>query len=162
MGLQRIDSIELSKYILALAGNAAHLKLQKLVYYTEAYHLAYFEESLIDDQFEAWLHGPVSRKLWNYYKERSNIYDPIICDVDRDTLIADVERKLTEDQIELINDVFKEYGQESAYALECMTHKEGPWLNARKGYAADDKCEVVIDKETMKTFYQQYLYPCEA
>lgn len=162
MALKMVDSIELSKYILASAGSALHLKLQKLVYYVEAYHQAYFDQALIEDEFEAWLHGPVSRRLWNHYKQIANIYDPIMCDVEPEKAIDAFRGKVTEDQLELIDDVLKEYGHESAYALECLTHSEEPWIRARKGYAPDDRCEEVIDKNIMKEFYKQYLYPCES
>ncbi|MBR2290865.1 MAG: DUF4065 domain-containing protein [Prevotella sp.] len=54
-----IDSIVLSNYILKHYGPMSHLKLQKLLYYCDAYSLAYFGEELITDQFEAWVHWPV-------------------------------------------------------------------------------------------------------
>lgn len=76
-----VDSINLAQYVLAKVGKANHLKLQKLVYYVEAYHLAYFDgESIISDQFEAWLHGPVSRKLWDHLKPIANVYDDVSLD----------------------------------------------------------------------------------
>ena len=58
-----IDSIVLSNYILKHYGPMSHLKLQKLLFYCDAYCLAYFGQELITDQFEAWVHGPVSRKV---------------------------------------------------------------------------------------------------
>jgi uncharacterized phage-associated protein len=158
MSLAKVDSKELANYILAKVGSMTHLKLQKLVYYAEAYHLAYFEKSIIDDHFEAWLHGPVSRKLWDHIKGVANVYDSIMCPGDKNVLIKNFKNKVTKDQLELINDVLKEYGQESSYALECMTHAEDPWRNAREGYAPGDKCEKIIDKKLMKRYYKQNLY----
>ena len=114
MSLAKVDSKELANYILAKVGSMTHLKLQKLVYYAEAYHLAYFEKSIIDDHFEAWLHGPVSRKLWDHIKGVANVYDSIMCPGDKNVLIKNFKNKVTNDQLELINDVLKEYGQESS------------------------------------------------
>ena len=135
-----------------------HLKLQKLLYYVEAYHLAYFDTSLIDDEFEAWLHGPVSRKIWDYYRGIANIYDEIPAMGDREEIIRLFEQTITEDQKALIHDILEEYGGESAYGLECMTHAEIPWQEARKNYAPDDKCEEKIKKATMRDYYKQNLY----
>jgi len=159
MPLQKINSQDLANYILATTGTMNHLKLQKLIYYVEAYHLAYFEESLIDDDFEAWLHGPVSRKIWDYYKDRANIYDHLSVVGDPETVKKVFLRTITEDQEELINEVLAEYGKESAYGLECMTHEEPPWQKAREGYSPDSKCEEIIQKSLMKKYYKQNIYP---
>lgn len=158
MSLPKIDSIFLSNYILAQIGPMVHLKLQKLAFYAEAYHLAYFDDSLINDDFEAWLHGPVSRKIWDHYKLIANIYDPISVTENKKEVIKSFHKTLISDQVDLINDVLQELGKESAYNLECMTHSEFPWQKAREGYAPDDKCEVVIDKSLINEFYKQYLF----
>lgn len=155
---KKVDSKDLAKYIVAKVGPLNHLKLQKLVYYAEAYHLAYFGESIIDDDFEAWLHGPVSRKLWDCLKPFANLYDNVPLKTDKREVVKHFREKITDDQRELIGDVLKEYGKETAYGLECMTHSEPPWREARKGYAPDDKCEEKIDKKLMQTYYKQNLY----
>lgn len=66
--LQKIDSVVFSDYILKHYGPMSHLKLQKLIFYCDAYCLAYFDKELVTDQFEAWVHGPVSRKVYNSLK----------------------------------------------------------------------------------------------
>lgn len=159
MNITKVDSKKLAKYILAKVGPINHLKLQKLVYYVEAYHLAYFEKSLIDDNFEAWLHGPVSRKIWNHIKEVANVYDSIkYPGEDKHAFVNDFKKGITEDQLDLLNDVLREFGKESSYKLECMTHAEDPWKKARRGCAPGDKCETIINKEVMKKYYKQNLY----
>lgn len=47
--LGKIDSIVLSNYILKHYGDMSHLKLQKLLFYCDAYCLAYFGEELVTD-----------------------------------------------------------------------------------------------------------------
>lgn len=159
MRLNKLDSIDLATYIVAKASPLNHLKLQKLLYYVEAYHLAYFEESIIDDDFEAWLHGPVSRKLWDALKPHANIYDNVHLKKDKREIIKHFRGQVADEQKELIDDVLKEYGSESAYRLECMTHAETPWKEARRGYAPDDNCEAKISKDLMRNYYKQSLYP---
>ena len=161
MGLNpKIDSIALANYVLARAGKMEHLKLQKLLYYMEAYHLAYFDASLIDDHFEAWMHGPVSRKVWNHFKKPSAVYNLVSVPTDRAPgYIRFFERTLTPTQQELLQDVLKNYGKDSSYQLECQTHNETPWVEARAGVPPTDVCKNDISKDTMKNFYRQYLYP---
>lgn len=155
---RKLDSLQLADYIVAQLGKMTHLKLQKLVYYCEAYHLAYFDTSLIDDQFEAWLHGPVSRKLWNHLKPAANIYDDVtLRGKNKKAVIDAVKNKLTAEQLELLEDVFSTFGGKTAYYLECLTHSEDPWRLARIGYQDDDKCEEVIDKTVMRKYYKQFI-----
>jgi uncharacterized phage-associated protein len=160
MGLTKIDSIELSRYLLAKYGGMSHLKLQKLVYYVEAWHLAYFGESIMDDEFEAWMHGPVSQKIWYKFKDFEFPLHNILTvkAVEAPKIIADFESKLISDQKDLISDVLQEYADKSAYYLECLTHSELPWVEARNGCPPDMKCSNKISKKTMRNFYRQALY----
>jgi len=81
----KVDSIQLANYLLAVAGPMPHLKLQKLAYYVEAWHLAYFGEPLIEDNFQAWLHGPVSPRIWKQFKNDEN---PLLNQLSLDREIA--------------------------------------------------------------------------
>ena len=48
----------------------SHKKLQKLCYYAVAWHYALYDSQLVEnDEFEAWIHGPVSPSLWHEYKD---------------------------------------------------------------------------------------------
>ena len=37
----------------------SNLKLQKLLYYVQGFHLAVFGEPLFEEEIEAWMYGPV-------------------------------------------------------------------------------------------------------
>ena len=43
-------------------------KLQKLCYYAKAWHLSLCDENIINEDFEAWIHGPVCPQLYQTYK----------------------------------------------------------------------------------------------
>ena len=47
-----------------------NLKLQKMLYYEQGFHLAYFNEPLFEEPIEAWQYGPVVPVVYNYYKSR--------------------------------------------------------------------------------------------
>jgi len=152
-----IDSSELTNYILAKGGSMNHLKLQKVLYYVEAWHLVFFNKSIVEDEFQAWVHGPVSKKLWNEVKNLSVLYSEL--EVSKpEKIIKDVEEKLNQDQIDLINDVIKKYGKQSGYNLECLTHNELPWIEAREGLSPNAPSNNIISKKTMKKYYSELLH----
>lgn len=154
MELNKISSIDLANYILAKTENVDHLKLQKLIYYVEAWHLAYFNESVIDDEFEAWVHGPVSRNIWDGFKGSSVLYTYIEPSKSLKEVEAILKEKVNESQLDLINEVLGTYGAYSSFELEEYTHGELPWQEARQELRPNESSEKIIDKNTMAKFYR--------
>ena len=69
-----INASNVAEYFLSLtepeAGDImSNLKLQKLVYYAQGYHLALFNKEFFSDEIEAWEHGPVVPQLYHCYKQ---------------------------------------------------------------------------------------------
>jgi uncharacterized phage-associated protein len=152
-----VSALQLSQYILSCV-HASQFKLQKLVYYSDGWHLAYFERPLIKEDFEAWVHGPVVRSLWDYFKGRGNYYTEwYFKPEDAEIIKQHFIHNLRPEQLELINDVIKEYGDKSAYHLESLSHAETPWREARNGRSQSEHSEAIISKETMKKYYQSIL-----
>lgn len=150
-----IDSIVLSNYILKHYGPMSHLKLQKLLFYCDAYCLAYFGQELIVDQFEAWVHGPVSRKVFNELKGQAVLYTDVAYS---ETPGMDVDAefaKLTTDQQALIKDVLNQLTSWTGLELERATHSERPWQLARVGYDDAQPCHEIISKEETARFYKR-------
>ncbi len=121
-----LNCFDVANYFLAQTDEEAgdlmsNLKLQKLVYYAQGFSLAIFDKPLFDEQIEAWAHGPVVPDLYHRCKE----YGPnsIPRPEEIDISIYD------EDICELLNEVYKVYGQFSAWKLRNMTHEEPPWKN---------------------------------
>lgn len=154
--LGKIDVLILAEYILKNYGPMSHLKLQKLLFYCQAYHLAYFGEAIIDDDFQAWVHGPVCRKVYDSLKNKSVLYSDVKytnengCNPD---LV--IEKSLASMQTELLNDILKELSTWTGLELESSTHRESPWINARVGFSSAEICEKIISNELMKEFYSK-------
>ena len=150
----KIDSVVLANYILKHHGPMSHLKLQKLLFYCDAYSLAFFGEELVSDKFEAWVHGPVCRRVYNQMKGASVLYTDMsyspLPGIDEDAAF----NQLPIDVKDLITDVLGNLTQWTGIELERATHRELPWIEARKGYGEADKCHVEISKETTRTFYR--------
>jgi uncharacterized phage-associated protein len=125
----------------------SNLKLQKLAYYADAWYLAFFDEKLVDEGFQAWIHGPVSRAIYNRFSSSKSLYS--------DITIADCTLGLTFHQFRLqpahIDSVLEVYGAFTGAQLEDMTHKEEPWIKAREGYRPSERCEEIIDRNITET-----------
>lgn len=122
------------------------LRLQKLVYYAQAWSLAILGEKLFEEGFRAWVHGPVNYELWQKYNGLRPI-KPVRASM----------KKFSDDQMDLLDEVWDVYGQFDAKYLEELTHQELPWIEARKGYSPGERCSVVISTETMKKYYSSLL-----
>ena len=121
------------------------LKLQKLIFYADAWHLALYGNEATPERFQAWVHGPVA--LSQYHRFKENKWRPILDEIDR----PEISQNLAEHLDEII-DVF---GSETATALEIMTHEERPWIDARCGIPDDEPCKNYIDKELTRAFYAE-------
>ena len=148
MNNKKLDPIETSKYVIYYLNEKSytvnHLKLQKLLYYIEAWYSVFKNESIFDEKIEAWSHGPVIRKVWNYFKNESILYDNL-------KVKTSFKLDASKEQFEIINDVLDEYGDKSGYYLECLTHSETPWIVAKKSGST------TISKEIMRKFYKERL-----
>jgi len=121
-----------------------NLKLQKLIYYAQAWHLVFQDAPLFDADIEAWVHGPVVPSVFRRFKGYR--WNPIT-----ESGVPPVDDSLAR----YLGEVLHVYGKLSANQLENLSHREDPWQNARRGYAADESSSVVISQESIKTYYRK-------
>lgn len=126
-----------------------HLKLQKLVYYAQAWHLAHFGKPIFDEDMKAWAHGPVAVSVWHEYK---NYGWEALPSPNKPSAIQQ-NGKLNS----FLEAVYSAYGQFTAKALETLTHQESPWRDARGDLPPEAKCDTAISKDAMKKFYRERL-----
>jgi len=127
--IKALTCFDIADYFLTLpdeevGDSISNLKLQKLVYYAQGFHLAIFDKPLFNETIEAWTHGPVIPDLYQKYKV--NGYKPI----ERPDKVD--FNKYSSDVQELLNDVWNVYGQYSAWRLRDLAHEEIPWQRAYK------------------------------
>jgi len=119
-----------------------NLKLQKLLYYAQAWHLVFTNKPLFSDPIEAWVHGPVVPSVFRRFKEyRWNTID------------ANVSPPEDKDLVSYLGQILEIYGGIGASQLERLTHHEKPWQDARNGYAIDASSNEVISHVSMRAFY---------
>ena len=134
---------DIAAYILKKQGTMTTMKLQKLVYYCQAWSLVWDEQPLFEEDIEAWANGPVVRELYNKHKTMFNVSkwkwgkSEHVLERKRDTIDA----------------VLKFYGPKTSQWLSDLTHKEDPWLNARKGLGPGDRGFNIITLSSMMEYY---------
>jgi uncharacterized phage-associated protein len=147
---------DVAKYFIALvdedAGDSiSNLKLQKLLYYAQGFHLAIYDKPLFVEAIKAWDHGPVVPQVWHLYKQHGANAIPKE-EIDPEGYDAEVR--------ELLDDVHSVYGQFSASKLRSMTHNEPPWRDTPSGEAISHDAmkqffkTLVVDEETQATVAQ--------
>ena len=117
----------------------SNMKLQKMLYYEQGFHLAVFGTPLFEENIEAWMYGPVVPAVYEVYKDYGyNGIDP-----------GKVEEvSLSDREQALFDEVYKVYGAYSAIGLMNMTHRESPWANTPAGVGS------VISRDKMVEFFR--------
>lgn len=135
-------------------GKLSVLKLQKLLYYVQAWHLAKNGSPLFDGKFQAWVHGPVNRQVYDRFRDTHSLYSPVTVASLRDGFARD---KLAGAHRAHIDEILEAYGDYTGTQLEDMTHDEQPWVEARGNLKDYERCETEIAEQTMLGYYQSLL-----
>ncbi|RZK75280.1 MAG: DUF4065 domain-containing protein [Rhodococcus sp. (in: high G+C Gram-positive bacteria)] len=136
---------DVARYILDKRGSMSAMKLQKLVYYSQAWHLVFDGKPLFESEIEAWANGPVVRDLYAQHRGRFT--------VDGSDFLG-TTTPLSETEIQTIDAVLDAYGDMGAHALSNLTHSERPWLEARDGLSEGARSNAEISLATMLEFYE--------
>lgn len=117
----------------------SNMKLQKLLYYVQGFHLAVFETPLFDEEIEAWMYGPVVPSVYYHYQQYQNKgIEP-----SEEEILA-----LPQKEEALFNEVLRIYGNYSAIGLMNFTHAEYPWVSTPTGRGN------IITKDKLQAFFQ--------
>lgn len=136
---------DVAKYILEQQGRISTWKLQKLCYYSQAWSLAWTEEPLFPEDFEAWSNGPVCPELFYVHRGKFVVGPEDISKGDATSLNAD--------QVDTVDRVLEHYGDWEPFALREQTHAERPWKDARGDLPEGIPSQTVITKESMGEYY---------
>jgi len=137
---------DVAKYVLRRQGQMTAMKLQKLVYYAQAWSLVWDEEPLFPEEIEAWANGPVSPDLYAEHKGRYTVAEHTI------GVHGDAD-SLTPNQQDSVNIVLAEYGNRDSWWLSQLTHMEDPWRRARRGLAPGERGSTEITHAAMANYY---------
>lgn len=139
-----------ANYILRKQGPMTAMKLEKLVYYSQAWSLVWDERPLFPERIEAWANGPVVPALFEAHRGKFK--------VSADNIHGNPEN-LDKVSIETIDAVLHYYGDKSSQWLSELTHSERPWLDARCGLAPGERGSREITLASMHEYYESLLAP---
>ena len=134
---------DVAAYVLAKIGTTTAMKLQKLVYYSQAWSLVWDEQPLFNEKIEAWANGPVVRELYKFHKGMFNVSDWSCGNAER----------LSDNQKNTIGVVLDFYGDKPSHWLSDLTHKEAPWRDARNGLPDGERGSAEITHASMFEYY---------
>lgn len=143
------------------------LKLQKLLYYEQAWSMVFFgrEQTLFAEVPQAWVNGPVYPSVYHLFSHKLGVYDGFrkehFCDsldVEKptDELISELVNKmdLSKDQLTLSDRILTLYGTKSQDELVLMTHCEEPWCEQREGLLPFERSDRELSLDTMYRYYK--------
>ena len=134
---------DLAAFILQERGRMTTMKLQKLVYYCQAWSLVWDEAPLFPEKIEAWANGPVVPDL--YYEHRGQY--------EVNSWPKGEPGALNKKQRATVRAVLKYYGTKPSQWLSDLTHSEKPWKKARKGLKPSERANNVISNASMMEYY---------
>ena len=147
-----VSATDIAKYFIWKAkseGKAiTNKKLQKLLYYSQAWSMVYEDKPLFKEDIEAWIHGPAIKVVYDQYKRFG--FNSISEDIKESEV-----RSLP--SIELLESIWTTYGKYDARYLEELTHNEEPWQIARQNLEVSESSNNVISLKDMRNYYKKVL-----
>lgn len=118
----------------------SNLKLQKILYFVQAYFIKFLGRPCFKEEIEAWDFGPVVPEAYHEYKHFGG--GEIIGDGEKDSLT-------TEDGT-LVRAIVNVLAKFSATELVSITHKQDPWI---RNYVP--RANNPISNEDLKEYFRE-------
>ncbi|WP_414491234.1 Panacea domain-containing protein [Tractidigestivibacter sp.] len=124
------------------------MKLQKLVFYSQALHLVRYHTILFPERIEAWVNGPVAPVLFEAHRGRYMV-DSYTKGIDSH------DGYLTPEERIVVDSVIRSLGPHTGEWLREKTHRESPWLDARGDCSDGDRCRAEISPRAILDYYSK-------
>lgn len=123
------------------------LRLQKLLYSCQGWHLALLGEPLFRQPIEAWRKGPVVRDVYEQFVGTRDAVTP--------AAIGEPTEPISETVAGLLRMVWREYAKYTPEELVEMKHREPAWTEARAGLPGDAQSSNPLSAKTMTAFFAE-------
>jgi len=140
---------DVARHILEKTGPLSTMKLQKLVYYAQAWSLVWDDPPdapIFGETIQAWLMGPVVPVLFEAHRG--------LFSISAAQLPCGSSTNLTANQKDTIDRVVDFYGKRSAQWLSDLAHSEEPWILARRGIPEGQRGNAEISLDSMRNYYE--------
>ena len=142
---------DVAEAIIQQVGSITSMKLEKLVYYCQGWHLARHNQTLFPEPIQAWRQGPVAPDLYRHHRQQYTVKDWPWGD---GSTLSHSERAT-------VTWVAEEYGRFSAVELSRMTHHELPWKAARGPLPDSAASDAPVSIDLMRSYYGRQLADTE-
>lgn len=125
------------------------MRLQKRVFYAQAWSLIVRHAPLFAERIEAWAYGPVVYELFQAHKGRFTVGQLPAGDVN----------KIPEELRTFLKNVLAHYSWMNGAELSALVQSEKPWKEAYENAWLNEKYPNEIKQEAMREFYTLQLRP---
>jgi uncharacterized phage-associated protein len=115
------------------------LKLHKLLYYCQGWHLAFFGTPMFNERIEAWANGPVVADVWGDEKHGRHKPEP---------------KALSPAALNTVSYVVGRYGRSTGKDLIRQTHAEDPWREASERVEPGEWDNAELTTAGLQSFFQ--------
>ena len=119
---------------------AGDVKLHKLAYYCQGWHLAWTGQAMFSEPVEAWANGPVVADLWHDEKRRR---------------LRPPAQPPDDGQFAVIDYVVGRYGRYTGRELVRKTHLEDPWRDVSESEDSFAAANPEITHESLRAWFSQ-------
>lgn len=152
--------LEVSRYAIEYSNKKnygiSNLKLQKILYFIQAYFLVEASKKCFKEKIEAWNFGPVVPEVYREYKRFGGTNIPTMTSKLEFYNMWDVKRvpygeiTISDEDKKLIDDVIDHFSEYSATDLVKLTHHQAPWKNAYSPYENNE-----ITTESIEEYFSE-------
>lgn len=162
--IKKVDINDMADYVILMCNengvDISPLKLQKLLYYIQAWHMVYFDQAKIFDELpQAWVNGPVYPSIYHRFKSIPRYF---LITSDNANIHCSLQDKaeqlnLSDDQFAFLDSIFQFYGVMDHDRLVFLTHSELPWSEKREGLMTFEQSTRELSPDTMYKYYHDRL-----
>lgn len=134
---------DVAAYIVREFGALRAMKLHRLLFYCQAWHLVWEDTPLFEEDFEAWSSGPICRELYRNHRLAMHI---------RDWPYGDATR-LKEEEEMAVDAVLAHYGRYTGRELCALVHRAPPWKDTFRESRESNAIRRTIPKDLLQRYY---------
>lgn len=120
-----------------------HKKLEKLIYLAYSYTLVILNQKLFDDEFYAYVHGPIVKAIYNQYQDYG------LSEIGK----INIKPKFDADTEDVLEQVWQVYGKYDGLELESIVRQTTPWQKARQGISNLDGRDYKISQQDITNYF---------
>ena len=139
------------EYISKKHGTINVFKLNSLLYIMQASYLYYYNKPLFNEDFEAWMAGPILPSVWKKYKKFGG----------GSIISGDFQYNIKDEVMTFLNDIIEMFGECSESSLNDMLVSQKAYKDAFELRIPNCSIMPVIKNKTIKASFSEFLAEAE-